>query len=603
MQNTIIPDFIFGQNLEHTRGCIAGGLSAQVLRNRKFAGKPSRNGVALDWQGDGDNVFYELVQSGYTRHAARNRMFRQNEINSQFIMNLSDDFAGIHQMVGHLRCGVLHTFRIVARTCNGEPCKIRLLVSGMGELNLQDFVIEGTDWRMMQMMFSTGWSDDFKVAILVEPGHSAIIGVASLMPNDHFHGMRRDVVERLKEIGTSVIRWPGGNFAGEYRWRDGLLDRDQRAPLQSYMEIETQTHTHGYDNHEICTDDVIALCREIGAEPFFTINAVWDSPEETAAWVEYCNGDETTPMGRIRALHGYPKPFNVKLWSLGNEMGYGHMEGPHTPQEYVELARRNAAAMLKADPTLTLVSSGPYPNPDWTNGAAIPLEDVAPISSLHHYMQPGILDMTSPERTKAIVKRMLGLAEGLFRLAERFRDQLPPSHRISFDEWNVWYSWFRNTGTSGGMLALRVLHGFLKHWQDWQLAVVCFFQPVNEGAIEVPMGNEEEAKLTAMGQAMSLASKHKGNRAVQLADMPEEAFVSERADGKIVITLANMDMENGLKWKLPEGYAVVEDESSILQAESFLPRSTFVRKALATAESVDLPPFSMALFVLEKVDK
>ena len=529
-------------------------------------------------------------------------MFRQNEINSQFVMNLSDDYAGIHQMVGHLRCGVTHTLRIVARTCNGESCGIRLFVSAYGESHQQDFVIDGTDWRTMQMMFTTGWGSDFKIAILVEPGHSAIVGVASLMPNDHFHGMRRDVVERLKEIGTSVIRWPGGNFAGEYRWRDVLLDRDERAPLQSYMEIETQTHTHGYDNHEISTDDVMALCREIGAKPFFTINAVWDSPEETAAWVEYCNGDETTPMGRIRASHGFREPFNVKLWSLGNEMGYGHMEGPHTPQEYVELARRNAAAMLKADSTLTLVSSGPYPNPDWTNGAAIPLEDIAPISSLHHYMQPGILDMTSPERTKAVVQRMIGLSDGLFRLAERFRDLLPPTHRISFDEWNVWYSWFRNTGTGGGMLALRVLHGFMKHWQDWRLAVVCFFQPVNEGAIDVPPDGDE-AKLTAMGQAMSLASKHKGNLAVQLADMPEESFVSQRADGRLVVTLGNTDMENRLEWKLPEGYTIVEAESVLLQAESFLPRSTFARKALENVQTVSLPPFSMALAVLEKAEK
>ena len=119
----------------------------------------------------------------------------------------------------------------------------------------------------------------------------------------------------------------------------------------------------------------------------------------------------------------------------------------------------------------------------------------------------------------------------------------------------------------------------------------------------MPMGDEEEAKLTAMGQAMSLASKHKGNRAVHLADMPEESFVSERADGKLVVTLANTDMENSLEWKLPEGYAVVDDESSIWQAESFLPRSTFARKPLAIAGSVDLPPFSMALVVLAKIDK
>ena len=65
-------------------------------------------------------------------------------------------------------------------------------------------------------------------------------GVLSMLPFDHFHGMRCDVIECMKEIGISMLRWPGGNFAGEYRWQDGLLDADERAPLEAYMENETQ---------------------------------------------------------------------------------------------------------------------------------------------------------------------------------------------------------------------------------------------------------------------------------------------------------------------------------------------------------------------------
>jgi len=597
MKNAIVPDFIFGQNLEHTRACVFGGLSAQLLVNRKFAGKPSGDGVAADWIASSGDVFFELLQNGYTHHAVRNGMFRQNEVNSQFIMNLSKEYAGIFQINCHLKGKSGYTLRIVARTENGEPTGLRLLVESFNQSYKKDFKIDGKDWRKLELKFKVKNESDFQVGILVEPGHSAVIGVASLLPDDHFHGMRRDVIERLKEIGTSVIRWPGGNFAGEYRWRDGLLDPDERAPLQSFMEIETQTYTHGYDNNEIGTDEVIALCREIGAQPFFTINPVWDSPEETAAWVEYCNGDKKTPMGKIRAERGFQKPYDVKLWSLGNEMGYGHMEGPHTPQDYVELARRHANAMLKVDSGLQLVSSGPYPQAEWTKGAAIPLEDVAQISSLHHYMQPGVMDMTSPERTKAVVQRVVGLAEGLFRLAENFSGQLPKSHRISFDEWNVWYSWFRETGTSGGMLALRVLHGFMKHWQDWRLSVVCFFQPINEGAIDVPI--VEEAYLTAMGQAMSLAAHHKGNSVESLDDLPAESFASKQADGRLVVTIANTDMENSLKWTLPDNLSIVSKESVILKPESFLPRSLFESKAVRTKQSVTLPPFSMALIVLE----
>ena len=98
-----------------------------------------------------------------------------------------------------------------------------------------------------------------------------------------------------------MIRWPGGNFAGEYRWKDGLLPADMRGPLESAMEDETQPYTHGYDFHEISTDDFIVLCREVGAQPFLTINPVWCSPAESAQWVDYCNGPVDTGYGAKRA--------------------------------------------------------------------------------------------------------------------------------------------------------------------------------------------------------------------------------------------------------------------------------------------------------------
>lgn len=99
-----------------------------------------------------------------------------------------------------------------------------------------------------------------------------------MLPKDHFHGMRRDVVEAMKDLGIKVLRWPGGNFAGEFNWMDGLLPADMRAPFQSYLGLETQPHTMGYDFSEMNTDDFIALCREIGAEPFITINPCWNTP-------------------------------------------------------------------------------------------------------------------------------------------------------------------------------------------------------------------------------------------------------------------------------------------------------------------------------------
>ena len=90
-----------------------------------------------------------------------------------------------------------------------------------------------------------------------------------------------------------------------------MLPSDQRAPLQAYTEIETQPHSDGFDYHEINTDDFIALCREVGAAPLLTINLAWNSPEESAQWVEYCNGSADTEYGKIRAERGYPEPYKI----------------------------------------------------------------------------------------------------------------------------------------------------------------------------------------------------------------------------------------------------------------------------------------------------
>ena len=144
-----------------------------------------------------------------------------------------------------------------------------------------------------------------------------IFGAVSLLPEGHFHGLRRDVVDRMKELGVSLLRWPGGNFAGEYRWQDMFLPVDMRAPLQAYTEDETQPYTHGYDMHEIDTDTFIALCREIGAEPYITLNPAWDTVEECAAWVEYCNVSADTPYGSLRASRGHREPYQVKKMVFG----------------------------------------------------------------------------------------------------------------------------------------------------------------------------------------------------------------------------------------------------------------------------------------------
>ncbi|MCR5041422.1 MAG: hypothetical protein K6C36_04895, partial [Clostridia bacterium] len=512
-----LSEYIFGHNLEHTRSAVNGGLSAQMLRNRKFAGKPSIIGVASEWDGVGDLAFFQNDGSdAYTRHIGCEKMPRRNELQSQRAQNVHGGVCGIRQGSLYIKSKTEYEFRAVVKSC--EPVRLRAaLTSSDGATTLAEafFDVEPGDWEILRAEFEPEESDDSGCLYLTFFEKTLVtFGAASLMPADNFRGMRRDVVDCLKQIAPTVLRWPGGNFAGEYRWKDGLLPSDMRGPLQSFMEDETQPYSHGYDFHEISTDDFIALCREIGAEPFLTINAVWNTPEESAGWVEYCNGLADTEYGAKRAGNGSAEPYGVRFWSLGNEMGYGHMEGPKGPAEYASLARLHAEAMLDADPQIELFSSGPYPNDDWARDSAAALLPIVKNVSLHHYAFPQ-MDYTE-KRLENTYLSVAGAAAGVAQTAERMRkslDGLAPGAVISYDEWNIFYSWFRPSCVAEGIFAAKVLNMLVNRSSRLGIAFCTYFQPVNEGAIEVDPGS---ARLTASGQMFELARIHHGGSLCRL---------------------------------------------------------------------------------------
>ena len=115
------------------------------------------------------------------------------------------------------------------------------------------------------------------------------------------------------------------------------------------MENETQPFTHGYDMHEIDTDDFIALCREIGAEPFLTINAAWDSPEVCAAWVEYCNGPAESKYGRLRAQRGHQEPYFEPVNEGAMQVHPDHTELTATGQAFALLSRHAGGKLCTVD--------------------------------------------------------------------------------------------------------------------------------------------------------------------------------------------------------------------------------------------------------------
>ena len=546
--------YVFGHNLEHTRACINTGLSAQMLQNRKFAGMSSKNqGVAFKWFAiGGTNAFFMMNDHDrYTRHDGLFGMQRKNELYAQDIQNLNaGQRVGIGQGDIAVQQGKRYEMRTVTKV--NLPTKLKVELTdrtgntcyGSTEISLKPT----DDWQISEFTLTSSATDlEGCIRYTYTEGSRVRVGALSMMPEGHFHGMRPDVVANLREIGPAVLRWPGGNFAGEYRWMDGLLPSDMRGPLQAVMEIETQPYSDGYDYHEINTDDFIALCREVGAEPFLTINAVWNTPEESANWVEYCNGSEDTKYGKIRAERGHKEPYNVRFWSLGNEMGYVHMEGPSGPAGYAEMAGKHADAMLKVSPDLEMWSSGPYPNDDWAKLSAAALSDRVKYVSQHNYSSPEhdfcgcSYKYTTPEEIESTYNAIVRSCFNNLELARRMRTSLDGTGKelhISFDEWNQWFSWYRPSCVGEGIFTARMLHIFMSESNALDIPICCYFQPVGEGAILI---TPTESRLTANGQMFSIMKEHKDGKLCKIDGDDEYLALASVKENVLTVTLINPD--------------------------------------------------------------
>lgn len=589
--DALVSPFLFGTNLEHTRSCVYQGLSAQMLRNRKFAGKPSICGCAAEWFPVGENAVF-VFDAPYTRHAEHGyHMNRQHECNAQCVANhCTGTAAGIGQ---HGLCvckNVRYLFAAVVKT--SAPTTLCAELTGHGGRDVYAravFLADAPDWTRYELELTADTDDaDADLRIYTTDAASVQFGAVSLLPANHFHGMRPDVIELLRQIGVKILRWPGGNFAGEYCWFDGLLPVDMRAPFASYLGIETQPHGMGFDFHEIGIDEFIALCRAVGAQPFITINPCWNTPEENAAWVEYCNGGADTKYGRLRVERGFAEPYNVQFWSLGNEAGYGHMEGDNSPGGYARIARENAAAMLAVCPHLSLCSSGPYPNPEWAELSARPLSDIVRLVSLHHYSyQPLYSD---PTRTAGEYYACLAGVDLMRDNIRKLRGTLNDNVCISFDEWNVWYAWYRLSSVTDGIHAALVMHMFLQEADRHGIALACHFEAVNEGMIDV---RPDGAGLTAQGQVMAAMKHHIGGR---LCFASPDAAATADADGCLTVTAVNASLEE--EKTLDMSACGVCTEAVLYTAPSVLQPSRFTPCGVLTdvqAGRLLLPPHSFVL--------
>ncbi|WP_338039881.1 hypothetical protein [Nocardioides caldifontis] len=164
-------------------------------------------------------------------------------------------------------------------------------------------------------------------------------------------GFRGDVAALVREMGPTVVRYPGGNFVSGYRWEDGIGPRDQRP-------VRLDTAWKAFETNAVGVDEFVTWSRGVGMEPVMAVNLGTRGVQEALDLLEYTNMPGGTAWSDLRRRHGHAAPHGVKVWCLGNELDGPWQIGHKTPEEYARLAAETARGMRMVDPTIELVACG-----------------------------------------------------------------------------------------------------------------------------------------------------------------------------------------------------------------------------------------------------
>ena len=261
---------------------------------------------------------------------------------------------------------------------------------------------------------------------IYEPDHDTADG----------HGFRQDVLELVRDLGPTVVRYPGGNFVSGYRWEDGVgpvEDRPRRLDL-AWRTIESNA---------VGVDEFTTWCRKADIEPIMAVNLGTRGVQEAADLLEYCNYPEGTALSDLRRSNGAKEPHGIGVWCLGNELDGPWQIGHKTAAEYGRLATETARAMRMVDPTIELVACGSSNShiSTFASWEATMLEhcyDLVDYVSLHNYYDPLVSDVETFLASGVDLDRAI---DAIVATADHVGARVRSRRRLklSVDEWNVWH--------------------------------------------------------------------------------------------------------------------------------------------------------------------
>ncbi|MGP4014790.1 arabinosylfuranosidase ArfA [Saccharopolyspora sp. 5N708] len=257
-------------------------------------------------------------------------------------------------------------------------------------------------------------------------------------------GLRRDVLELVRELGVTLVRYPGGNFVSGYRWEDGVgqvAERPRRLD-PAWRSIET---------NEFGLNEFMRFTEVAGVEPMMALNLGTRGPQEARELLEYCNHPGGTAWSELRRSHGVPEPHGIRLWCLGNELDGPWQLGHKTAEEYGRVAAEAARIMRMTDPNVRLVACGSSNSSmptfaAWEGTVLQHAYEHVDYVSLHAYYEEVDGDVDS---FLASAEDMAHSIDSVVATCDHVRAKLRSKKRLqlSFDEWNVWYRRRRDPAT------------------------------------------------------------------------------------------------------------------------------------------------------------
>ncbi len=439
------------------------------------------------------------------------------------------------------------------------------------------------EWQKYEVVLKTSKSQSlylnrynlYLLSFLISGSGSVLIDQVNLFPTDCVEGIYNpETLNYFREYKIAGIRWPGGNYTSCYHWRNGVGELLKRpvTPNKAWC---------GFDTNALGTDEFMHFCELAGITPIMGVGFGEVGSEEIADWVEYCNGDISTPMGALRAANGHPEPYKVKYWGIGNEVYGAYQIGHCSPEEYISGMVEIARAIRAVDPKVTIIASayGVHnyfrKSSDWNQKVIPALAHYVDMMDAHDYIYGPRWEVSVDNSAEDNFRTYAGACSMLREYIDSFRELAGDSNlKMASLEWGILPPEHSNaprrTSFANMLLSAMQMNEMIRNADIYELAAFHNFsfyvqshsnhaEPVNVRTIIYP-----EYHKMGGGQLMSVMTEGMPTYRIPLkykeikvkGRTPEIDIAAVRKDGSVVVSLVNRSLERMFELRLDAGGAV-----------------------------------------------